>query len=93
MERVFATLDEYREAIEHHGVDAGVAVLTSAVRDAANGEQFAAEVQRRYGLEPHVLTGDEEATLTFLGATSERDPGRHARRRWCSTSAAARPRS
>jgi exopolyphosphatase / guanosine-5'-triphosphate,3'-diphosphate pyrophosphatase len=31
-------------------------------------------VQRRYGLEPHVLTGDQEATLTYLGATSERDP-------------------
>ena len=75
MERVFAALDEYHKSIEHHGVETGVAVLTSAVRDSANGEQFAAEVQRRYGLEPHVLTGDQEATLTYLGATSERDPG------------------
>ena len=74
MERVFATLDEYRKAIEHHRAETGVAVLTSAVRDSSNGEQFAAEVKRRYGLEPHVLTGDQEATLTFLGATSERDP-------------------
>ena len=74
MERVFAVLDEYRDAIERLDVDAGVAVMTSAVRDSANGEEFAAEVQRRYGLEPHVLTGDQEATLTYLGATSERDP-------------------
>ena len=49
-------------------------VLTSAVRDAANGSEFADTVRTRYGLEPHVLTGDEEARLTFLGATSERDP-------------------
>ena len=50
-----------------------VAVLTSAVRDSANGEEFAGTVRDRYGLEPHVLSGDEEAQLTFLGATSERD--------------------
>jgi exopolyphosphatase/guanosine-5'-triphosphate,3'-diphosphate pyrophosphatase len=49
-------------------------VLTSAVRDAANGREFADSVQSRYGLEPHVLAGDEEARLTFLGAMSERDP-------------------
>ena len=49
-------------------------MLTSAVRDAANGREFAATVEHRYGLEPHILTGDEEAGLTFLGATSERDP-------------------
>ena len=50
-----------------------MAVLTSAVRDSANGEEFAETVRTRYGLEPHVLSGDEEAQLTFLGATSERD--------------------
>jgi exopolyphosphatase/guanosine-5'-triphosphate,3'-diphosphate pyrophosphatase len=48
--------------------------LTSAVRDAANGEEFASAVRERWGLEPHVLSGDEEARLTFVGATSERDP-------------------
>jgi exopolyphosphatase/guanosine-5'-triphosphate,3'-diphosphate pyrophosphatase len=42
------------------------------VRDSANGEEFAEAVRTRYGLEPHVLAGDEEARLTFLGATSER---------------------
>jgi len=49
-------------------------VFTSAVRDAANGEEFAAMVEDRYGLEPHILAGEDEARLTFLGATSERDP-------------------
>jgi exopolyphosphatase/guanosine-5'-triphosphate,3'-diphosphate pyrophosphatase len=74
MERVYATLERFRAEIDRHGADRAVAVLTSAVRDAANGAEFAATVESRFGLEPHVLTGDEEARLTFLGATSERDP-------------------
>ena len=73
MRRVFTTLDGYRTEIDEHGVQAAVAVLTSAVRDSANGGEFAHAVRTRYGLEPHVLSGDEEAQLTFLGATSERD--------------------
>jgi exopolyphosphatase / guanosine-5'-triphosphate,3'-diphosphate pyrophosphatase len=73
MQRVFDTLDGYKAEIDEHDCQAAVAVLTSAVRDSANGEQFAREVGDRYGLEPHVLTGDEEASLTFQGATSERD--------------------
>jgi exopolyphosphatase / guanosine-5'-triphosphate,3'-diphosphate pyrophosphatase len=77
MERVFAVLDEYGRLIERHRADRAVAVLTSAVRDAANGDEFASAVGERWGLEPHVLTGDEEARLTFLGATSERDASDH----------------
>jgi exopolyphosphatase / guanosine-5'-triphosphate,3'-diphosphate pyrophosphatase len=72
MKRVYATLDEYRAEIDKHSVDRALAVLTSAVRDASNGEPFADTVRTRYGLSPHILTGDEEAELTFLGATSER---------------------
>jgi exopolyphosphatase/guanosine-5'-triphosphate,3'-diphosphate pyrophosphatase len=67
-------LDLYRRLIDQHGVLDGVAAMTSAVRDATNGEEFASTVQRRWGLKPRVLSGDEEARLTFLGATSERDP-------------------
>src|SRR6201995_1325130 len=74
MQRVYDTLDEYRKLIDEHHADTANAVLTSAVRDAANGQEFADTVKNRYGLEPHVLTGDQEANLTFLGATSERDP-------------------
>jgi exopolyphosphatase / guanosine-5'-triphosphate,3'-diphosphate pyrophosphatase len=74
MERVFDTLARYREPIERHGAERRLAVLTSAVRDSANGEEFAATVRDQFGLEPHILQGDDEARLTFLGATSERDP-------------------
>lgn len=73
MQRVFKTLDGYRTEIAAHHCDRAVAVLTSAVRDSANGDEFAKQVRDRYGLEPHVLSGDDEARLTFLGATSERD--------------------
>jgi exopolyphosphatase / guanosine-5'-triphosphate,3'-diphosphate pyrophosphatase len=75
MQRVYDTLERYRDEIDAHDCRAAVAVLTSAVRDSANGRQFADTIRDRYRLEPHVLTGDEEAQLTFLGATSERDPG------------------
>ena len=75
MQRVYAALEEYEALIAPHGeTDRRIAVLTSAVRDSANGEQFAATVKARFGFDPHVLSGDEEARLTFLGATSERDP-------------------
>jgi exopolyphosphatase/guanosine-5'-triphosphate,3'-diphosphate pyrophosphatase len=74
MQRVYDTLDDYTAIIDRHQADTRVAVLTSAVRDAANGTQFAQSVQDRYALAPHILTGDEEARLTFLGVTSERHP-------------------
>jgi exopolyphosphatase/guanosine-5'-triphosphate,3'-diphosphate pyrophosphatase len=73
-ERVYSTLQEYAALIERERPDRSVAVLTSAVRDAANGREFAATVEQRFQLEPHILSGDEEAGLTFLGAMSERDP-------------------
>ena len=74
IERVYRTLDEYRTMIEDRHADRRIAVLTSAVRDATNGSEFASSVRDRYGFEPHVLSGDDEAQLTFLGATSERNP-------------------
>jgi exopolyphosphatase/guanosine-5'-triphosphate,3'-diphosphate pyrophosphatase len=74
MDRVYATLDEFKAQTERRRPDKEIAILTSAVRDAANGSEFAQAVADRYGFEPHVLKGDEEARLTFLGATSERDP-------------------
>ena len=75
MERVFETLGDYRKRMDRAGVERGVAVLTSAVRDASNGEEFARTVGERFGLEPRVLSGDDEARMTFLGATSERSDG------------------
>lgn len=75
MERVFVVLDRYRAAIDAHGVTASRAVLTSAVRDAANGAEFTEVVRERYGLDARTIAGEEEAHLTFLGATSHRPPG------------------
>jgi exopolyphosphatase/guanosine-5'-triphosphate,3'-diphosphate pyrophosphatase len=73
MERVFAVLADYRRLIDEYGADDTVAVLTSAVRDAANGAQFTQAVRERYGLDARTIPGETEAQLTFLGATSERD--------------------
>jgi exopolyphosphatase/guanosine-5'-triphosphate,3'-diphosphate pyrophosphatase len=73
MERVYNALDAYRTLIDEQHAERAIAVLTSAVRDAANGREFAQAVKQRYRLEPHVLAGGDEARLTFLGATSDRD--------------------
>lgn len=73
-ERVFATLREYHAAIDEEGVEANMAVLTSAVRDAGNGARFAAQVRDDFGLDAKILSGDEEAQLTFLGAMAGREP-------------------
>jgi exopolyphosphatase/guanosine-5'-triphosphate,3'-diphosphate pyrophosphatase len=72
MERVFTTLGTYRAAMDDLEVEGTTAVLTSAVRDAANGGQFTARVREDFRLEAATLSGDEEAALSFLGATSAR---------------------
>jgi exopolyphosphatase / guanosine-5'-triphosphate,3'-diphosphate pyrophosphatase len=72
MQRVFATLADYRRRIDSQRAQRAVAVLTSAVRDAANGAEFAARVRDEHGLDARTIGGDEEARLTFLGATSGR---------------------
>ena len=73
IQRTYAVLDRYALQIAEHECDDRIAVLTSAVRDSANGDTFAQTIRRDYDLEPHVLAGAEEARLTYLGATSERD--------------------
>jgi exopolyphosphatase / guanosine-5'-triphosphate,3'-diphosphate pyrophosphatase len=75
IERVLRTLDEYAVAIERHGAQARPAVLTSAVRDAENGADFVATVERRYGLQARAIPGSEEARLTYLGAAGDREHG------------------
>ena len=77
--RVLATLDRYAESIARHRCDAATAVLTSAVRDAANGAAFTAAVRERHGLDARVLSGDEEARATFRGATAMRAADDRAR--------------
>jgi exopolyphosphatase/guanosine-5'-triphosphate,3'-diphosphate pyrophosphatase len=71
--RVFRTLEEYSREIDSHDCTANLAVLTSAVRDAANGAEFAERVRQDFALDARTLSGDEEAQLTFLGAMHARD--------------------
>lgn len=73
IDRVMATLTGYRATIDRYGCEANMAALTSAVRDASNGAEFTERVRSGYGLDARVLSGDEEAQLTFLGAMSDRD--------------------
>jgi exopolyphosphatase/guanosine-5'-triphosphate,3'-diphosphate pyrophosphatase len=65
---------EYMEVIGALDVDAVDAIATSAVRDAGNGGAFVAELRERYALSARVLGGDEEARLTYMGATAEEAP-------------------
>ena len=72
MDRVRETLDEYRQTIDRLQAEEVIAVATSAMRDADNGPEFRDELNRRYGIDARTISGDEEARLTFLGATSGR---------------------
>ncbi len=67
--RTFAAVDEYAALIAAHGVDRVRFCATSATRDARNAEVFTAGVHERLGVVPEVLSGDQEATLVFAGAT------------------------
>jgi exopolyphosphatase/guanosine-5'-triphosphate,3'-diphosphate pyrophosphatase len=71
--RVSEALAVYREVLDRLAVGQVVAVATSAMRDAANGPAFRDEIRERFGIEAHTISGDEEARLTFLGATSARE--------------------
>ena len=71
--RVRNVLSEYRQALESHAVQRTLAVGTSAVRDAENGEAFLGEVEWSYGFETRLLSGDEEARLTFQGVGAGRE--------------------
>ncbi len=70
--RVHDCLATYREVADRLEVDRSIAVATSAVRDAENGHRFREDVRERHGFDLRVISGDEEARLTFLGATAGR---------------------
>jgi exopolyphosphatase/guanosine-5'-triphosphate,3'-diphosphate pyrophosphatase len=72
-QRVLDVLRRFRAKIEAHGCEHATAVLTSAVRDAANGTAFSERVQDALGFEARILSGGEEARLTYAGATAGRD--------------------
>ena len=90
LERAFAALDEYAVLIRDHGATRVRFCATSATRDARNADVFVAGVRARLGIEPEVVSGEEEAALAFDGAV--RSLARPPRRRCSSsTSAVARP--
>ena len=72
--RVRNALSDFRRELESLGAERTLAVATSAVRDAENGEAFLGEIEWSYGFATRLLTGDEEAALTRRGAgvTGER---------------------
>jgi exopolyphosphatase/guanosine-5'-triphosphate,3'-diphosphate pyrophosphatase len=63
---------DYKARYEEMGAERVMAIATSAVRDAVNGEAFIAELRERFELDARMLTGEEEARLTYLGATAHR---------------------
>ena len=65
--RVRNVLVDYRREAESLGAERMLAVATSAVRDAENGEAFLGEVEWSYGFATLLLTGEEEAALTLRG--------------------------
>jgi exopolyphosphatase / guanosine-5'-triphosphate,3'-diphosphate pyrophosphatase len=80
--RVRNVLTGYRREAEQLGAERVLLVATSAVRDAENGEAFLGEIEWSYGFVTRLLSGDEEAELTFRGAAEGRlgstlviDPG------------------
>ena len=75
IERVTKVLEEYRAAMDELEPERTVALATSAVRDASNGDEFRQLLHDRFGLDVKIIPGDEEARLTFLGATAARPTG------------------
>jgi exopolyphosphatase / guanosine-5'-triphosphate,3'-diphosphate pyrophosphatase len=71
--RTFGVLDDYAAVIRSLDVEAVRMVATSATRDASNRDDFVTGVRARLGVDPEVVTGDQEAALSFDGATRELD--------------------
>ena len=87
IERTRVALEGYARRIEQHGAERVRMVATSASRDAGNRDDFVRMVQATLGADPEVITGHEEAALSFAGAIaglpSHRRPraaDRHRRR-------------
>ncbi len=69
--RTLAAVDLFAQEISKRGVEQIRFCATSATRDATNRELFIDGVKERLGIEPEVISGDEEARLSFIGATKE----------------------
>src|SRR5215208_704341 len=76
MDRVAEAIAGYREVIDRLGAEKVVAVATSAMRDSENGPDFHDHLSEKYGVDARTISGEEEARLTFLGATAGRNDDR-----------------
>ncbi|WP_104091248.1 Ppx/GppA phosphatase family protein [Arthrobacter sp. GMC3] len=70
LERTFAATEDYASLIREHNVERIRFVATSATRDAGNRAVFVEGIKARLGVEPEVVSGAEEAGLSFAGAAS-----------------------
>jgi exopolyphosphatase / guanosine-5'-triphosphate,3'-diphosphate pyrophosphatase len=71
--RVRNTLAEYRRELEAQGAERTLAIGTSAIRDAENGEAFLGEIEWSYGFATRLLDGEEEAALMLRGVANGRN--------------------
>ena len=69
IEKVIEIINGYNEFLGDFGIDRVTAFTTAALRNAYNGRQAVEEIEYRTGRKIHVMTGDEEATFDFIGAT------------------------
>jgi exopolyphosphatase / guanosine-5'-triphosphate,3'-diphosphate pyrophosphatase len=74
IEAACSAVGEYAAIVAGLGAEQVETIATSAVRDAANGGAFVAELRERFALSARVLDGEEEARLTYLGACAARPP-------------------
>ncbi|AQT72812.1 MULTISPECIES: Ppx/GppA phosphatase family protein [Streptomyces] len=80
LERTFAACREYAAVIEELGAQRVRFVATSASRDAENRDDFVRGVVEILGVEPEVISGDQEAEFSFTGATRELTAHEHLQR-------------
>ncbi|MGW2589960.1 Ppx/GppA phosphatase family protein [Streptomyces sp. NPDC001515] len=71
LERTFAACRRYADVIKEHGAERVRFVATSASRDAENRDEFVQGIHAILGVEPEVISGDQEAAFSFDGATRE----------------------
>ena len=83
LDRTIGALREYADLIRQAAPRGVRMVATSATRDAANSQEFVDRVKEVLGVAPEVVSGDEEARLSFTGATRELAGAAHAREGGC----------
>ena len=78
MAKTAAAVERMAESARKIGCEQLDIFATSASRDARNGESFLQVLRNRTGVEPEIISGEEEAVLSFMGATEVAPPGTKA---------------